>query len=459
MGTVRRQVVGVATAAIALTLLALTHPAIRFGYPLPGLAMFVAAISSFTCLALAALFLARHRRTHLVSDLLVSIAFGVTALPELVLAIAPELDPDLAGIAYWARTMGRTFVAIALCAAAWTHRARPRPAGAPSVVGGCIAGASVLVGYTVLMQHNFPRVGRGQGLDAGDLLLLEPVSVGFRVAGTALLVLAATGFTLRALKTRDPLLPWLAAGTVVLGAARLHFLLYPSLHSDWFTTGDLLRTIGQSVLLVGVALEWVRDWRQRIVVAAVEERRRVARDLHDGLAQELAWLTTQSDLVASGEGGRESLEGLALSAERALTETRLAIVKLSEREDVRLDTLLETLAHQIGTRYGREVHLDLHPVDVDETTSRELALIAREALTNAVRHSSAGQLALRLYGTDDSVNVIVRDNGTGLDPSRANSTGFGLTSMRERAAQVGGRCSIVSHPGNGTIVAVEVPRP
>jgi two-component system, NarL family, sensor histidine kinase LiaS len=163
--------------------------------------------------------------------------------------------------------------------------------------------------------------------------------------------------------------------------------------------------------------------------------------------------------VANGHAGPDGLEGLALSAERALSETRLAILELADRDNARLDVLLEALAQQVGTRYGRKVALDLQPVDLDDHRSRELARIAREGLTNAIRHSDAARLTLRLSATSESVRVIVQDNGVGLDPTPPRAGAFGLTSMRERAEQLGGTCSIVSHPGNGTIVAVEVPRP
>ena len=112
--------------------------------------------------------------------------------------------------------------------------------------------------------------------------------------------------------------------------------------------------------------------------------------------------------------------------------------------------------------HGIEVRLDLDAGggSADEARDAEILRIAEEALHNAVRHSAAGSVSVRLRARDGAVTVEVADDGRGFDPAdrELRSRHLGLTSMEERAQDLGGRLALVSRPGAGTVVTLEVPR-
>ncbi len=186
------------------------------------------------------------------------------------------------------------------------------------------------------------------------------------------------------------------------------------------------------------------------------ERRALAAELHDGLAQELAYLTTQSALAEMDPADPERIARIRAGAERALSETRLRIDQYTDRAPVPLDRVLDRLGRDLQDRSSCPIVLDLEPVGVDARTAHELGRVTQEAVANAVRHADARQIAVHLHSDAGLLQLSVVDDGRGLEPS-TTGRGFGLMSMRERAERLGGRCSIVSAPHGGTIVAVEIP--
>ena len=196
--------------------------------------------------------------------------------------------------------------------------------------------------------------------------------------------------------------------------------------------------------------------------AILEERNRLARDIHDNLAQGFAAILMQLQ-GAQREGGRmpaavaSSIETAVELARGHLTEARRSVGTLrpnvSSREDI--VTALKRLAN-IGQRTGSV------PIDViaDELprfgdgVEREIIGIAQEALTNAVRHSRARRITIRA-ATVQSVGfrLSVADDGRGIARERS-SGGFGMTSMQERAERIGASLTIVTAPRNGTEVVL-----
>jgi DNA-binding NarL/FixJ family response regulator len=157
-----------------------------------------------------------------------------------------------------------------------------------------------------------------------------------QMTAAVLLGTAAVGFTLRAGHRREPLLVWLGPA-VTLGASRASTnFLFPSVYSEWLYTGDLLR-LGFYVVLLGAgAAQIAADQRH---AAALEERRRVARNLHDGLAHELAFIATRARALAA-ESSDPAATQVAAAAERALNESRDAIAALSAPVGEPLDAAL-----------------------------------------------------------------------------------------------------------------------
>ena len=181
-------------------------------------------------------------------------------------------------------------------------------------------------------------------------------------------------------------------------------------------------------------------------------------DLHDGVAQELAFIATQTRWFLRQPDDPAPLGQIMDAVERALDESRSAIAALSRPIDEPLDRALGHAALDIANRVGARLHLDLaRDVEVSPDWRDALLRISREAVANAVRHGRARTISVQLR-QGDSVSLRVTDDGDGFDLSAPRSSqSFGLTSMRERAESLGGEFTIASTPGSGTTVEVTLP--
>lgn len=197
--------------------------------------------------------------------------------------------------------------------------------------------------------------------------------------------------------------------------------------------------------------------RRAIAHAIAEERHRIARELHDGLAQELAYIRMEA-LRMAGRHEDDRVTRLALAAERALEESRGAIATLRRHRETSLSGELTQVAEELTDRAGARLSLRLQPgLEIQPERRQALVRILREAITNGVRHGQATEVALELSG-GEGVRMAVRDNGGGFVPGGPRrSGGFGLTTMRERAQAMGGDLTIRSDPGQGTLVEVHLP--
>ena len=185
--------------------------------------------------------------------------------------------------------------------------------------------------------------------------------------------------------------------------------------------------------------------------ATSEERRRVACDLHDGLAHELAFIASKARRSCAPYEMKE----LSGAADRALDEARRAITVLSLSAPQSLVTALTQTAEDLGARLGVPVLVDLDEhVEVDADVAEQLLRIVREGLTNAAVHADAHYVTLTLREVADGCRLVIADDGHGFDPSNVDPTRFGLVSMRERAASLGGSFSVDSSPGRGTRLEV-----
>jgi signal transduction histidine kinase len=202
---------------------------------------------------------------------------------------------------------------------------------------------------------------------------------------------------------------------------------------------------------------------------ALEERRRISRELHDSVSQSLfsTALQTRAAQKAATQNGMSSSPRLeqALNAIAELTrsaqrEMRTLIFELGKAP--RNDGLVDGLAKHAATLAERddlEIELrrpDHHPALSPEAET-QLFAITREALSNVVKHAGATRVAIRVEVVAGRVLIEVSDDGRGFDPSAGHPGHFGLESMRSRAAEVGGALTITSAPGKGTVVRVEAP--
>jgi signal transduction histidine kinase len=272
---------------------------------------------------------------------------------------------------------------------------------------------------------------------------------------------AATAVLLctRTLPTGDTFFGWLAAASVLWTFARVSYVLTPPRLAASITVGDWLRLAAYMVLIVGAVRELRAYWARLAEVAVLEERRRMARELHDGVAQELAFIVSQATVLASRHADEQRPKLLRSAAERALDESRRAIAALTRPTDEPLATTLGQAAEEVCGRLGARVHLDLDErVEIAPDARENLVRITREAVTNAVRHGGAATVTVRLMN-HDGVTLEVLDNGCGFDPSDLEhlSGRLGMQTMEERTARVGGTLEVSSRRYGGTSVRVNIP--
>ena len=252
---------------------------------------------------------------------------------------------------------------------------------------------------------------------------------------------------------RDDLMTWLASSCLLFALASVDYLAFPSIFSDWIYVGDVLRLAGVLLLLVGAAREITRYRRESV---AIEERRRVARDLHDGVAQELAYIATVARRFERDPSARDARNArrLADAAQHALDESRLVISTLAGSGNA--SEQLALTARDAARRFELRLQLDLPAVlDLAPELVEALSRIVREAITNTGHHASASTVRITLTTGDRLVLEIV-DDGDGFDATEAGG-GFGLTGMDERAQAIGGVFTVTTRPGVGTSIRVEVP--
>jgi signal transduction histidine kinase len=264
--------------------------------------------------------------------------------------------------------------------------------------------------------------------------------------------LAAVAFTRRAARTGDPLHAWLGPACAFGAFARINYFLFPSIYSEWVYTGDMLRAMFYLLLLVGAGYEVRTYWAAQAEAAVFEERRRVARDLHDGAVQEIGYV--RSLAAGRARDGDRDAERIVAAAERALAEMRGALTALTARLDEPLAETVRRAACEVADRYDVPVELDADgSVPATQPEREAVVRIVREAVGNAVRHGKATHVQVELAGSPRR-RLVVRDDGVGFDPATAGDHGFGLVSMRDRAEGIGGRLTVDSAPGRGAVVEV-----
>jgi signal transduction histidine kinase len=198
--------------------------------------------------------------------------------------------------------------------------------------------------------------------------------------------------------------------------------------------------------------------RRELERATVAERERIARELHDGVAQELVHVLAQARRVQAQQPTPAS-DRLLAAATRAYEESRTAISSLRAPVGEPLDAALKRVAGELGRRLELDVRVRAdRSVAVDAATQHALLRIAGEAVANAARHGGAERATIELRDGRRRT-LTIHDDGCGFDPDpqRVPEGCFGLVSMRERAAAVGGHVEIVSAPGWGTEVEVTLP--
>jgi PAS domain S-box-containing protein len=202
----------------------------------------------------------------------------------------------------------------------------------------------------------------------------------------------------------------------------------------------------------------------RLMTAQDDERRRIARDLHDDLSQKLAYLAMDIGKMASKASSHEVLDSLRALQRRAgdAAETVRHIshqLHPSILDDIGLQAAVEQYCEEFEERAGIRTHFLSR--DVPDSIPRDVAgnlyQIFQESLRNVSKHSKAAEVFVTLEALDGVLRLNVRDEGVGLPAASRSATGIGITGMKERANLVNGNVSIESQAGEGTEVTVTVP--
>jgi signal transduction histidine kinase len=257
--------------------------------------------------------------------------------------------------------------------------------------------------------------------------------------------------------------PVVAHGDVVAA-----FYLTDKIDAPTFSDGDQ-QVIELLAAHAAVAIENARLFEASRELSIVEERNRLARELHDTMTQNLFSLSLTAeaarDLVRSDPvRAEEELGRVRALARDTMAELRSIVFELRPAQ-LEADGLVVTLEKHLAIvartyDLGAELHVDGDDSVVGPDEQLELFRIVQEALTNVVRHAEATKIVVDLELRPDRVTLVVRDDGRGFDPATRGirARRLGLTSMHERADAIGGRFAIESAPGGGTEVRVEVPR-
>ena len=227
----------------------------------------------------------------------------------------------------------------------------------------------------------------------------------------------------------------------------------------------LLYTVGD---LLGMAIERIRLYSRSVQMGAIEERNRLAREIHDTLAQGLAAVALHlesTDALLEVGGDRERVQRAvqqALRLTRAnLEEARRSVLDLraAPLEGRSLVAALELLAREVEEKEDLAVTLTATgahrplPVRVEAGLYR----IVQEALNNVVQHARATEASVRLATTPEEIRLAVADNGRGFDPEEVAQNRYGLVGLNERASLLGGRLQLETTAGAGTRVEVIIP--
>jgi signal transduction histidine kinase len=260
-------------------------------------------------------------------------------------------------------------------------------------------------------------------------------------------LIALVGFGLRFRNYGDDLYRWLALAATLALFAELHYVFTPLVSSSFISQGDFLRLISYGILMAGVwrAIRFAEFGR-----AVAEERARVAREIHDGLAQYLFTVSTHASML---EG--ETAARIREAAAAAQQEARFAILALSSASGTApFDAALRRYVEFLTADGELEVELDVDPtLTLAPDEQIEVFRIVQEGLANVRKHAGAKRAEVVIGPRGTERVVLVRDDGAGFEGA-TDPAGQGLKNLRDRAAAIGGAFSLRSSPGQGTRLEV-----
>jgi len=416
------------------------------GYTLPNariaLDTAVALVASIVAVLTAIRFLVEGRGM----DLLLTGGFLAIGVGTFVFAVAPVLSgSELGAVESWAAIGAGLFGAVLIACAPFVTRRMTRRRRA-------VAAVVVLVAIALVGLWLDARLIDLDLVAAGSDEVRSPAVVVAYGLMAVLSLVAVVGFGLRYRRHGRDLDSWLTLALTLVVFADLHYVLAPLRSSAYVLPSDLLRILAFAVLLVGV---WRAIGSAEFGRAVAEERARVARDIHDGLAQYLFAISTQISMLESGAELEQILPRLKHAATAAQQEAQFAVLALSSAAgSAPFDAALRRYVEFLVADGVLDVEVEIDPgVTLAPDEEIEVFRIVQEGLANARRHAGAEQAEVSIVQSGGRRVVRVSDNGTGIVGDDAGA-GQGLKNMRTRAASIQGVFSLRSSPGQGTSIEV-----
>src|SRR5439155_22961117 len=377
-------------------------------------------------------------------DLFLCVGFLVSSVSIVAFSIGPVVNGDpVHSPEAWAAVVGRLLGWALIAAAPFVcGRSGPR-ALANTAVASCVV---LVLAWLALRSW------------ASGLPSLDPSSetpgllVGALSALALLNLLALVGFGKRYYERREDLDRWLALGSTLMLFASLHYMFTPVLAPASVSRGDFLRVLAYGLLLVGVwrAISYAEFGR-----AVADERARIAREIHDGLAQYLFAVSTHAAMLQQGAPKEETLAKLKEAADAAQQEARFAILALSTAAgNAPFDAALHRYIEFLTADGKLEVDLEIDPaVRLAPDEQIDVFRIVQEGLANVRKHANATRAEVVIGLRESERFVSVRDDGEGFD-GESTAAGQGLKNIRARTKSIEGGFTLTSRPGLGTALEV-----
>jgi signal transduction histidine kinase len=455
-------------AAVTLLLLALAMsafiPGARFELHAAADQAAVETMATLISMLAAVLFCDRFWRHLRLRDLLLGSGLCVIAASNLGTDVLLAGNLQLAGhSAAWVVLGGRLEGWLLIASAALVpdrHMKRPSPSTIRKALG--LAGPIICLAILAVAlsahatsygaTHNGP-LGNPTAMLVAQILL-------------ALLTgLAALAFRREAGRGSDPTTRLLALACTFAAAAALADCAAPTFYAARVGMGDILRLGWLIALFACVCVEWSLDERRASVHALARERQRMAADVHDLIMQDLSFALSNARTLVDDPAGAPQASTVVLAGERALAGARNVISGLTEKSSQPIVEAIEASV-RMAARHTPLSFFDATGARTSATpdlpTRQALVHIAREAVTNAVKHAGASSIEV-VIAHPDEWRLTVRDDGRGLDPAHGSDgvalgpDNFGLASMHRHARALGGTLRVDRADGGGTIVEASLP--
>ncbi|HEX4745362.1 MAG TPA: ATP-binding protein [Gaiellaceae bacterium] len=400
----------------------------------------VAVVAAFVCVLTSIRFLVEGRTL----DLLLAAGFLSIAAGTVAFGLIPVLDGGTSmTTAAWPYLGSRLLGAGLIAVAPWSDGRLAARRRALVAVGAGIGALLTVSALAVQMPGAVPVAGE---LVEGSYVRLAAALL------AALWLVALVGFAVRYRRYGRDLDSWMCLAATLALFADVHLVLTPIVSSDFLLQGDFLRVLAYGILVVGV---WRAISQAEFGRAVADERARVAREIHDGLAQYLFAISTQVSMLESGAPIEEVLPRLKRAATSAQQEARFAVLALSSAGgSARFDSALRRYVEVLTADGELDVEVDVDPhVRLAPDEQIEVFRIVQEGLGNARRHAQARHVEVSISQRTGRRVVLVSDDGEGFDESEIQP-GQGLANMRRRAEAIEGTLTLSTRSGRGTAIEV-----